>query len=155
MRNDNSDSRSVQQIAEACASAMWEDDQASRGLGMRLTEVRPGYARLSMPVRADMVNGHANCHGGFIFTLADSAFAFACNYNNRVTVASGAGIDFVAPARLGDVLTATCEERVRAGRTGVYDVQVTNQDGRLVALFRGKSYQTGTRLIPGLAAEEE
>jgi acyl-CoA thioesterase len=93
-----------------------------------------------MPVREDMLNGHDICHGGFIATLADSAFAFACNSYNEFTVASGFGIDFMAPARLGDVLSARCEEVSRAGRTGVYDTEVTNQRGERLAVFRGRSY---------------
>jgi len=146
--------QSAQQVAETCARTMWADDKASQGLGMAIQEIRPGYARLSMTVREDMVNGHNICHGGFIFTLADSTFAFACNYKNFVTVASGGGIDFLAPARLGDVLTATGEERSRSGRTGVYDVQVEDQDGQLVAVFRGRSYQTRTPMVPGLEVAE-
>ncbi|MGD8710068.1 MAG: hydroxyphenylacetyl-CoA thioesterase PaaI [Ectothiorhodospiraceae bacterium] len=142
--------RSAEEVAQLCARTMWEDDQASQGLGMKLEAVSPGRARLSMPVREDMVNGHNICHGGFIFTLADSTFAFACNYNNYVTVASGGSIDFVAPARLGDVLTAEGEEQTRAGRTGVYDIRVENQDGKLIAVFRGRSYQTRGQMIPGL-----
>lgn len=148
------DRRSAQEVAEACARAMWEEDKASQELGMEIQAIRPGFARLSMTVREDMVNGHNICHGGFIFTLADSTFAFACNYRNFVTVASGGNIDFVAPARLGEVLTAAGEEQTRAGRTGVYDVRVENQDGQLVALFRGRSYQTRGQLVPGLEAEQ-
>ena len=144
----------AQVVAERCAAVMWEGDEASRSLGMTLEAVRPGYARISMPIRADMVNGHDNCHGGLIFTLADSAFAFACNGSNRLTVASGASIDFIAPGRRGDVLTATCQEQSRSGRTGVYDVRVENQDGRLVALFRGRSYTIAGSLVPGLEVEE-
>lgn len=141
-------------LAQRCAEAMWANDHASQGLGMQLEEVRPRFARVRMPVRRDMVNGHATCHGGFIFTLADSAFAFACNWANRVTVASGASIDFVSPARLGDVLTATAEEVSRAGRTGVYDVRVENQHAQLIAVFRGKSHTIRGELIPGLELEE-
>ncbi|MDZ7809304.1 MAG: hydroxyphenylacetyl-CoA thioesterase PaaI [Arhodomonas sp.] len=143
---------SAQEMAERCARAMWDDDYASRGLGMELEEVHPGYARLSMTVREDMVNGHDNCHGGFIFTLADSAFAFSCNYNNFVTVAQGAGIDYLAPAKRGDRLTAIGEERSRGGRTGVYDIRVENQDGQVVALFRGV-LSTRAQMIPGLEVE--
>ena len=94
-----------------------------------------------MTVRDDMLNGHAICHGGFIFTLADSAFAFACNSYNLNTVASGCSIDFLAPARLGDVLTAHAQEKGASGRTGVYDIVVTNASGQNIALFRGKSYR--------------
>jgi len=126
---------------------MWERDDASRQLGMLLKSVTPGCAELEMPVRADMLNGHAICHGGFIFTLADSAFAFACNSYNLNTVASGCSIDFLAPARGGDVLTATARERSAAGRTGVYDVEVVNQRGECIALFRGKSYRIKGQVV--------
>ena len=100
-----------------------------------------------MTVRADMLNGHAICHGGFIFTLADSAFAYACNSYNLNTVASGCAIDFLAPAREGDVLTAVAQERSASGRTGVYDIEVTNQRGEKIALFRGKSYRIKGHVI--------
>jgi len=126
---------------------MYERDTASKALGMTIVQVTAGHAELTMPVRADMLNGHAICHGGFIFTLADSAFAFACNSYNFNTVASGCGIDFVAPAREGDVLTARARERALAGRTGVYDVEVANQRGETVALFRGKSYRIKGHLL--------
>lgn len=135
--------RSAQLLAQASARAMFEQDRASQSLGMRILEICPGYARLAMSVRGDMVNGHQLCHGGLIFTLADSAFAFACNTYNAVTVASAASIDFLLPARLGDELTATAEERSRSKRTGVYDVLVRNQEGESVALFRGRSHQLG------------
>lgn len=118
---------------------MWQGDAASRWLGMKIEEVRPGYARLSMTVTATMVNGHNLCHGGMIFTLADSAFAFACNSHNQRAVAAGASIEFIAPAFLGDLLTAEGVEQSRAGRSGVYDMKVTNQRNEVVALFRGKS----------------
>jgi acyl-CoA thioesterase len=131
----------AQVLAERVAAAMFAQDRASQMMGMRIVNVGPGRAQLAMTVRADMVNGHAICHGGFIFTLADSAFAFACNSNNQTTVASGAGIDFLAPAREGDVLTAVAEERGASGRTGVYDIAVRNQRGETIALFRGKSHR--------------
>jgi acyl-CoA thioesterase len=132
---------------------MWKNDRASKGLGMRIDAVSPGAAALTMPVRSDMLNGHDICHGGFIFALADSAFAFACNSYNFVTVASGCSIDFLAPAREGDVLTARAQERSTSGRTGVYDIDVTNQRGERVALFRGKSYRIKGSVMspPGLA----
>jgi acyl-CoA thioesterase len=132
-----------QSVAERSAHAMYTQDQASQALGMRILEVRPGYARLSMTVREDMVNGHKLCHGGVIFTLADSAFAFACNTYDSVTVASAASVEFLLPARLGDELTATAEERSRSKRTGVYDVVVRNSQGESVALFRGRSHELG------------
>jgi acyl-CoA thioesterase len=134
-------------LARATAEAMWRDDRASNWLGMKLEEVRPGYARLSMPVTENMVNGHELCHGGFIFTLADSTFAFACNSHNQRAVAAGASIEFLAPARLGDVLTAEGVEQAIAGRSGVYDMRVTNQRGELLALFRGKSAAIRGKLV--------
>ena len=129
----------AQALAERVAAAMFERDRASQGLGMRITRVAPGQAEMTMTVREDMVNGHALCHGGFVFTLADSAFAFACNSHNFNTVANGCSIEFLGPAHLGDVLTATARELAQVGRNGVYDVQVRNQAGVAVALFRGKS----------------
>jgi acyl-CoA thioesterase len=132
-----------QSVAEASARAMFGQDRASQALGMRVLEVRPGYARLAMKVREDMVNGHQLCHGGLIFTLADSAFAFACNTYDLVTVASAATVEFLLSAHLGDELTAIAEERSRSKRTGIYDVAVSNQRGECVALFRGRSHQLG------------
>jgi len=126
-------------LARRVADAMFSRDRASQGLGMRIARVGPGYAQLTMTVRADMVNGHAICHGGFVFTLADSAFAFACNSYNFNTVANGCTIEFLAPAQEGDVLTAVAHERSQVGRNGVYDVDVRNQSGTTIAHFRGKS----------------
>ena len=131
----------AQSLAERVAAGMYARDRASQVMGMQIASIGPGYAELTMTVRADMLNGHAICHGGFIFTLADSAFAFACNSYNLTTVASGGAIDFVAPAREGDVLAAMARERSVSGRTGVYDIEVTNQRGETVAYFRGKSYR--------------
>ena len=140
-----------QQVAEAARDAMWEDDRASRGLGMEVLAVGPGSATLTMAVREDMLNGHDICHGGFVTTLADSAFAFACNAYNEVTVASGFDVNLVAAARRGDRLTARAVEVAKSGRTGVYDVTVTNQRGETVAAFRGRSYtMKGKPLIEGL-----
>jgi len=119
----------------------------TRGLGMQVVAIAPGAATLSMRVRDDMLNGHDTCHGGVIATLADSAFAFACNSYNDLTVASGFDVDLVAPALLGDVLTARASEVSRAGRTGVYDVDVCNQEGRRVAVFRGRSYALKGRTV--------
>ncbi len=126
-------------LAKAAAEVMWRDDNVSKWLGMKLEEVRPGYARMSMTVTPNMVNGHNFCHGGLIFTLADSTFAFACNSHNQRTVATGCSIEFLAPAFLGDALTAEGAEQALKGRTGVYDTKVSNQKGELIALFRGKS----------------
>lgn len=137
-----------QQLAEASSAAMHENDYAAQGLDIQIEETRPGYARLSMKVRKDMLNGHAICHGGFIFTLSDTAFAHACNSYNKVTVASGCSIEFVAPGFLDDTLTAVAEERQRKGRTGVYDITVFNQNNEELALFRGKSYQIKGTLLP-------
>jgi acyl-CoA thioesterase len=139
--------RDAQTLAEQVAAAMFARDRASRSLGMKLGIVGPGQAVLSMIVREDMLNGHDICHGGFIFALADSAFAFACNSYNLTTVASGCAIDFVAPARQGDVLTAIAHERSVSGRTGVYDIEVTNQRGERVAFFRGKSYRIKGHIV--------
>jgi acyl-CoA thioesterase len=141
----------AQQIAEATRDAMLRDDHATRALGMQVTRIGPGSATLTMAVRRDMLNGHATCHGGLIATLADSAFAFACNAYNELTVASGFDINLLAAARLGDVLTATAMELSRAGRTGVYDVSVVNQKGEAIAAFRGRSYAAkGKPVVEGL-----
>jgi len=135
-------------LAQAAGAAMFARDTASQGLGMTLDEIRPGYARMSMRIRPDMLNGHGTCHGGFIFTLADSAFAFACNSHNLVTVGAGCTIDYLAPGRQDDLLTAEAVERALAGKTGIYDVNVINQDGRIVATFRGKSHRLGGEVVP-------
>jgi acyl-CoA thioesterase len=142
-----------QALAEAVAEVMYARDTASQGLGIKLVKVGPGFARMSMTVRPDMLNGHRTCHGGFIYTLADSAFAFACNSYNQNTVASGCTIDYVAPGFEGDVLHAEAVEQSRSGRTGVYDITVSNQDGKRIALFRGKSYQIKGEIISGLNAD--
>ncbi len=126
-------------LARATAEVMWRDDNASKWLGMKVEEVRPGYARMSMEVTENMVNGLNLCHGGLIFTLADSTFAFACNSHNQRAVAAGCSIEFLAPAFLGDRLTAEGIEQSLQGRTGVYDMKVTNQKDKLIALLRGKS----------------
>lgn len=139
-------------LAQAVAQAMWGRDHATQALGMAISAIAPGSATLTMPVRQDMLNGHGMCHGGFMFTLADSTFAYACNSHNRNTVASACAIDFLAPARLGDVLEAEGVERSRSGRTGVYDITVRIQGGKTVALFRGKSYRIDGEVIAGLAA---
>jgi acyl-CoA thioesterase len=136
-----------QALAELAGRTMYANDPASQSLGMALAEIRPGYARMTMTVRADMLNGHRTCHGGYIFMLADSAFAFACNSHNFNTVGAGCTIDYLAPGREGDVLTAEAHERALSGKTGVYDIAVTNADGRTVALFRGKSHR-----VPGMVA---
>ena len=126
-------------IARACADAMWAEDEASRVLGMKLLRVAPGEAEISMPVTADKVNGQKICHGGFIFLLADSAFAFACNTYNERVVAQHCAVSFLRPAQLGDVLTARAREVHCGGRSGIYDVTVTREDGAMIAAFRGHS----------------
>lgn len=135
------ENRDAQQVAERAARALYDRDLASQGLGMHLVSTRPGYAQVSMRVRADMLNGHQVCHGGLIFTLADSAFAFACNSYDRNTVAAAAAIDYLAPAREGDELKATAVEAWRSRRNGLYEIEVSNQHGERIALFRGRSYQ--------------
>ena len=136
----NTPDAQAQCLAERVRDAMLADDHASRMLGMRVTAVGPGRAVLQMTVRQNMLNGHAICHGGLITTLADSSFAFACNSYNEQTVASGFTVDLLAPGRLGDVLTASCTELAKGGRTGVYDVEVSNQRGERIAIFRGRSH---------------
>jgi acyl-CoA thioesterase len=140
-----------QALALAVAEAMYARDPAVRAFGIRIDEVGPGFARLSMPVRDDMLNGHGLCHGGLIFTLADSAFAYACNSRNQNTVASGCTIDYLAPGQPGDVLVAEAVEQSLAGRTGVYDITVSNQDGRRLALFRGRSHSIKGGVLEGSA----
>lgn len=130
----------AQALAEAVAAAMLANDRATTSLGMLLIQITPGAARLRMTVLEHMLNGHATCHGGLIATLADSAFAFACNSYNETTVAAGFDVNFIAPAKLNDVLTATASEVSRSGRTGVYDVVVCNQHQERIAVFRGRSY---------------
>jgi acyl-CoA thioesterase len=136
-----------QAVAEAVQHKMLADDRATRAMGIAISAVGPGRATATMTVRADMLNGFAICHGGLVATLADSAFAFACNAHNELTVASGFSIDILAPSREGDVLTARAQELSRAGRTGVYDVEVHNQRGERVALFRGRSYTMKGRKV--------
>ena len=141
----------AQALAHAVGKAMWARDNATLALGMTLSAIGPGSATMTMPVRRDMLNGHQMCHGGFIFTLADSAFAYACNSYNINAVAAGCQIDFLAPAREGEVLEADAAERASAGRTGVYDIAVRVRGGRQIALFRGKSHRIGGDVIAGLA----
>ncbi|KZK91686.1 Acyl-coenzyme A thioesterase PaaI [Pseudovibrio sp. W64] len=128
-----------QELAEAVAASMWDEDEATQALGMTLDEIAPGRAVISMKVMERMTNGHKTCHGGYIFTLADSAFAFACNSHNQRVVAFQCSITFLAPAFEDDVLTATAEELTVQGRSGIYDIHVRNQDGAHIAEFRGNS----------------
>ena len=134
-------SKSGTPAAEAAARALFAHDRASQGLGISLIAVEPGVASVTMTVRPDMANGHGICHGGFIFALADSAFAFACNSHGPATVAAAVAIDFLAPANIGDVLTAEARERWLGGRTGLYDLAVTRADGTVIAHARGRSHR--------------
>ena len=136
--------------ARRAADAMWADDRASRWVGMELVAVGEGRARLALTIQPHHANGHGICHGGVIFSLADSAFAFACNSRNVSTVAQHNMISFIAPGKVGDRLTATAEERALTGRSGLYDVRVENQDGVVIAEMRGCS-----RAIKGLLFEED
>ena len=131
------------ELARACAAKMWEVDQTRRSFGMTLDAVGPGFASVSMQVRPDMLNNHGACHGGTIFTLADSAFAYACNSYDAVTVAQHCSITFLVAGKVGDTLTAKAREAQRTGRSGVYDITVTRQDGVAIAEFRGLSRTTG------------
>ena len=143
----------AQQMAEACAQAMWEEDSASSGLGMALGPVGPGSSEVLMTITPAMVNGHGTCHGGFIFSLADSAFAFACNSYNQRTVAQHCSITFLAPGKLGDRLTARGREASRTGRSGIYDIDVFNQDEVKIAIFRGHSRTVKGLFFPDIVVE--
>jgi acyl-CoA thioesterase len=143
-----------QQVADLVREGMFANDLASKGLGMQILEVGPGTATITMTVRRDMLNGFAICHGGFITTLADSTFAFACNSYNELTVAAGITVDFIAPAHEGDVLTAVGKEIALTGRTGIYDVEVKNQHGRRVAMFRGRSSRLKDRNVVPLPQQQ-
>jgi len=136
----------------AVAAAMMERDRASQRLGMQVGEAGDGWAEVTMVVRDDMVNGHDLCHGGLIFMLADTAFATACNSGNEVTVAAGASVEFLEPARPGDALVATARRVVERGRSGVYDVDVRTEAGTLIATFRGRSRRIGGTIIPDSTA---
>jgi acyl-CoA thioesterase len=144
------DHRAAAARAERAAAALFGRDRASQALGMRITGVRPGWARVTMRVREDMLNGHGVCHGGMLFALGDSAFAFACNSHNEATVAAAAAIDYLATAREGDELTAEATELWRTRRNGIYEIVICNQRGERIALFRGRSYR-----IDGQVAGEE
>ena len=137
----------AQHVADAVAVGMLKDDRASRALGMQINAIGPGSATLTMTVRDDMLNGFEICHGGFMTLLADSAFAFACNSRNAVTVAAGLDVEFIASAFRGDVLTARAQEVHLAGRTGLYDIEVTNQRGERIAMVRGRSHRLKDREV--------
>jgi len=145
--NVNDTSSQSQQLAERAVRTLFDRDRASQSLGIRVVEVRPGYARVVMQVRPDMVNGHRVCHGGIVFTLADSAFAFSCNSYNESTVAAAASIDFLGPAFEGDELTAAAVELWRSRRSGIYEITVTNQRGERIALFRGRSHRIDGQVV--------
>lgn len=148
MNQTSSHSLSPQQIADAVGTGMFANDRAAHGAGLHLATIGPGTAILTMRVVDNMLNGFAICHGGYITLLADTAFAYACNSYNALTVASSLGIDFIAAVQGGDVLTAVASEVNLAGRTGVYDVEVRNQHGARVAMFRGRSYRmTGKTVV--------
>jgi acyl-CoA thioesterase len=137
------------ELAARVGAAMWKEDIASKDtMGMELVSCEPGRAVLRMQVKELHLNGHRICHGGFIFTLADSTFAFACNSHNKVTVAAGCSIEFLKPGQLGDVLTCEGVEQTLAGRHGIYDMKVTNQRGETVAMFRGKSTSIQGNVVP-------
>ncbi len=137
----------AQALADATAEAMFARDNAAQALGIKIVRVQPGASLLTMTVRSDMVNGHHICHGGMIFSLADTAFAYACNSYNKNTVASACHIDFLAPAKEGETLEAEAVEQSASGRTGVYDITVRNNHGKTIALFRGKSYRINGEVI--------
>src|ERR1700740_529715 len=145
----NDDNQAAAARAERAAAALFGRDRASQALGMHITGVRPGWARVTMRVREDMLNGHAVCHGGMLFALGDSAFAFACNSHNEATVAAAAAIDYLAAAREGDELTAEASELWRTRRNGIYEISVCNQRGERIALFRGRSYRIDGQVVSG------
>ncbi|MES2905899.1 MAG: hydroxyphenylacetyl-CoA thioesterase PaaI [Pseudomonadota bacterium] len=140
------------ELAKKCAEAQWQQDPASRALNMKIEEIRAGFAVFSMTITDKMVNGHGICHGGYIFTLADSTFAFACNSHNQRMVAAQCEISYLAPASLGDELVATAKERVRQERSSITDVTVKKRDGTLIAEFRGHGRTVKGVLLPEHAA---
>lgn len=153
MTNENS--LSPQGVAKAVSETMYRKDLAAQHLGIALKNIGPGRAVMSMRVTSNMLNGHDICHGGYIFTLADTAFAYACNAYNDSTVAQGAQINFLKPVSPESLLTATAIEISRSKNTGVYDITVTDQDNRTVALFRGNSHRIKGQIIPGLNAKQK
>jgi acyl-CoA thioesterase len=140
-------------LARACADSMWKEDEASQGLGVEIVDIKAGQATLAMTIQPHMVNGHKIAHGGFIFTLADSAFAYACNSHNERTVAAQAAITFVRPGKLGDRLVATAREISRSGRSGIYDVRVASGEVT-IAEFRGHSRTIGGALLPATPTDD-
>lgn len=144
MRTESLD---AQALAEACAESLWRDDMAAKKLGMKIEKIAPGHASLSMTVTSDMANGHGTCHGGFMFALADSAFAFSCNTYNQRAVAQHCTISYLAPAFAGDALLACGKEVSRSGRNGIYDIRITNEQGDAIAEFRGYSRTVSGTLL--------
>lgn len=147
MADEEAGAKGEADLARRAVQALWDGDRASQALGMVIESCAPGAAAVRMRVRPDMTNGHGICHGGLVFALADSAFAFACNSHGDNTVAAGAAIEFLRPARDGDVLRAVATERWRAGRSGIYEIEIRNQRAELVALFRGRSHRIEGRLV--------
>ena len=145
----NSGGTTPQALAERCAKALWSGDRASEALGMQIVSVGEGQSDVSMMVRPDMANGHALIHGGMVFTLADSAFALACNSRNQQSFAMSCSIDFIRPAMVGDVLTARAREQSHTRSSGFYEVTVTNQHDKVIAHFRGRSFTRGEPLTEG------
>ena len=137
----------AQKLAEDAVRMLFDSDRATQALGARICAVEPGQVRVAMHVSERMLNGHATCHGGFIFALADSAFAFACNSHNERNMAASAAIDFLAPAQLGDELYAEARELWRSRRQGIYEVTVANGEGVKVALFRGRSHRVDGQVV--------
>ncbi|MGB0127307.1 MAG: hydroxyphenylacetyl-CoA thioesterase PaaI [Rhodocyclaceae bacterium] len=144
-----------QALAEAVGRELYARDRNAQSVGIQLDEIRPGFARMHLKIRPEMTNSHDICHGGVIFTLADTAFAYACNSYNHNTVASSCSIDFVAPAHAGETLTAVAEERARSGRTGVYDIEIMNGQEHVVAYFRGKSYRVKGEVVQRTASNDQ
>lgn len=146
---------SAQDVAKAVAQTMYQKDNVAQGLGIALKEIAPGRAIMTMRVTDHMLNGHNICHGGYIFTLADTAFAYACNTYNQNTVAQGAQISFIKAVTADTLLTAIAEEKNKTNRTGLYDIRVENENSETVALFRGSSHSIKGQIIPGLTGREE
>jgi acyl-CoA thioesterase len=147
---DSDENKQKQRLCEAVAEGMYALDNTAQSMGVRIDSVRPGSARASMKVREDMLNSHGTCHGGMLFTFADTVFAYACNSENKATVALSCTIDYAKAAKLGDELIAVGEENFRNSRTGVYDIVITRKDGTTLCIFKGGSYQVNAESVPGL-----
>lgn len=148
MADSREDISEADQLAQRCAQNMYENDAASQALGIKLIQVSCGRATAVMNVKDFMLNGHKTCHGGQIFTLADSAFAFACNSQDQAAVALSCTIDFIHPAFQDDTLTATAEQLHQGGRSGVYQIKITNQNQQLIAIFKGNSARIKQSVLP-------